>query len=300
MLIRKLKSLLLIVTMVLLLAGCSKDMNIDTFKDRDTLETPITHNVYNYTGEAKVDVLSIFNSNGNVKIARSDTNELKVAVNLIQTKQIKEDIDRKLDNLVIKPEIQNSVIFYEPLYAADTTRNYWDWIKNSLNANGIYVNFDVQIPDTIKEVRIYNELGNIDLQDITAKIYAQTNIGSITGANLNPLDSAIFKVNIPSSGKAGLDVKFSSINNVNDITAGVMLGDINLNLPSGANYTHNQVKSEDISVKYPYDMYSKNQFEYCKKQGMEIFKPINGKNGETNITTSIGKTNLYSVLINNK
>lgn len=265
-LIRKLNSLLLIVAIVLLLVGCSKDINIDVFKDRDTLETPITHNVYKYAGEAKVDVLSIFNSNGNVKITRSDTNDLKVVVNLIQTKQIK-DIDKKLDNLVIKPEVQNNVIFYEPLYATDTNCNYWDWIKNNLNANGICINFEVQIPDTIKEVRIYNELGDIDLQDITAKIYAQTNIGNIAGANLNPLDSATFKVNIPSSGKTGLDVKFSSINNVNDITAGVMLGNINLDLPSGASYTNNKVNPEDISVKYPYDMYSKNQFEYCKKTG---------------------------------
>lgn len=300
MLIRKLNSLLLIITMILMLAGCSIEANMGIVKDLDSLDTPIVHNVYNYNEETKVDVLSIFNSNGDIKITKSDTNNLKVQVNLIQTKPLKKDIDKKLDNLAINPKIQDGVIFYEPLYAADTTINYWDWIKKNLNANGISVNFDVQIPDTIKEVRIYNEIGNIDLQDITAKIYAQTNIGNISGADLNPLDSAVFKVNVPSYGKAGLDVKFSSIDNVNDITAGVMLGNIILNLPSGANYVHKQVKPEDITIKYPYDMYSKKQFEYCRKQSLETFKPIEGKNSETNVTTIIGKKSLYSAQINNK
>ncbi len=300
MFIKKLSSLLLIVTMILLLPGCAKDINVAITKDRDILETPIIHNVYNYTGETKGDVVSIFNSNGDVKVTKSDTSDLKVVVNLIQTKQIKEDIDQKLNSLVIEPKIQNGVIFYEPLYAADTTRNYWDWIKSNLNANGICVNFEVQIPSTIKEVRVYNELGNINLQNITTKIYAQTNIGNITGDNLDPLDSAVFKVNIPSSGDTGLDVKFSSIDKANDITTGVMLGNIVLNLPSSANYSHKEAQLEDIPLKYPYDMYSKDQFEYCRKAGLEKFEPINSKTDKTNITTVIGKKNLYSASINDK
>ncbi|MDF2503271.1 hypothetical protein [Clostridium sp.] len=293
MLIKKLMSLLLVATMVLLLAGCSKDAKIPTFKD--TLGTPIVHTVYNYNGQTKDNVLSIFNSVGDVKITRSDTNDLKVVVKLVQTKQIK-DIDKKLANLVIKPRIQNGVIFYEPLNANDTTLNYWDWIKSNLNANGIQVNFDVQIPSTLKEIRIYNEVGNINLQNITAKIHAQTDVGSITGANLNPLDSAVFKANVPSNGKTGLNIKFSSIDNVNDITAGVTSGNIILNLPSGANYSHKQVESESMPVKYLYDMYSKKQIEYCREQSFKTFTPINIKNGKTVITTS----KEGNVLINNK
>lgn len=104
------------------------------------------------------------------------------------------------------------------------------------------------------------ENNNVNLQNITAKIYSQTNVGNITGDNLDPLDSAVFKVNIPSSGDTGLDVKFSSIDKANDITAGVMLGNIVLNLPPIANYSHKEVQPEDIPLKYPYDMYSKEQF----------------------------------------
>lgn len=299
MLIRKLVSLLLIGTIGVLLGACSTNRTLNDFKngkDRDSLEAPIVHDVYNYKGKSNVDVLSIFNSNGDVRISKSDTNDLKVKAKLVQTKSIK-DIDKKLNNLVIKPKIEKDIIFYEPLYVNNKTRNYWDWVKSSSNANGIQVNFDVEIPNTIKEVRIYSELGNIDLQNISAKIHAQTNIGTITGANINPLDSAVFKVNIPSDGKNALDLALSSIDNVNSITAGVASGNIILNIPSDSKYSYNQMEPEQMPVTYPYDMYSKEQFEYCKKHGLAIFKPIKIKQGKTDIKTVTSKESLRKISI---
>ncbi len=189
------------------------------------------------------------------------------------------------------------MIFYEPLYAKNTTRNYWEWIKSNLNANGIQVNFDIQIPDTIKEVRVYSELGNIVLQNISTKIHAQTNIGSIIGSNINPLDSAVFKVNVPSHGETALDLTLSSIDNVNSIIAGMTSGNAVLNLPSESRYSYKQIKPEKIPVTYPYDMYSKEQFEYCRKHSLATFKPIKIKQGNTIINTVTSEENLRKVLI---
>ncbi|ACA57009.1 hypothetical protein ACLD43_03155 [Clostridium botulinum] len=299
MLTKKLVSLLLIGTIGVLLSACSTNRTLNDFKngkDKDTLQIPIVHDVYNYNGKPNADVLSIFNSNGDVRISKSETNDLRVKTKLVQTKSIK-DIDKKLNNLAIKPKIEKGVIFYEPLYTNNKNRNYWEWIKSSLNANGIQVNFDVQIPQTIKEVRIYSELGNINLQNISAKIHAQTNIGTITSANIDPLDSAVFKANIPSKGENALDLSLSSIDNVSSITAGVTSGDIVFNLPSGSEYIYNQMNPEQMPVTYPYDMYSKEQFEYCKKHSLEMLKPIEIKQGKTVIKTVTNKENLRKISI---
>ncbi len=54
MLIRKLVSLLLIGTIGVLLGACSTNRTLNDFKngkDRDTLEAPIVHDVYNYKGK---------------------------------------------------------------------------------------------------------------------------------------------------------------------------------------------------------------------------------------------------------
>ncbi|MBD5643619.1 hypothetical protein HYH96_06870 [Clostridium botulinum] len=299
MLMRKLVNLLLIGIIGMLLGACSTNRTLNdpkNGKDKDTLQIPIVHDVYNYNGKPNADVLSIFNSNGDVRISKSETNDLKVKTKLVQTKSIK-DIDKKLNNLAIKPKIEKGVIFYEPLYTNNKNQNYWEWIKSSLNANGIQVNFDVQIPQTIKEVRIYSELGNINLQNISAKIHAQTNIGTITSANINPLDSAVFKANIPSRGENALDISLSSIDNVSSITAGVTSGNIVFNLPSGSEYIYNQMDPKQMPVTYPYDMYSKEQFEYCKEHSLEIFKPIEIKQGKTVIKTVTNEESFRKISI---
>ena len=168
MLINKAKVFFLVLTFLLLIS-CSNNKVIV----KDTLEEPIIHNVYNFNGKPEADVLSICNSLGDIKVTKSNTNDLKVVANLVQTKELK-DIDKKLRNLLIKPKIENGIIFYEPLYAKNEQGSFWEWIYTSLNTNGISINFNIEIPSTIKELRVYNSLGNIDLENITAKIYAQT------------------------------------------------------------------------------------------------------------------------------
>lgn len=171
------------------------------------------------------------------------------------------------------------------------------WVVTKEKYKDSMVNFDVEILTTIKKVWVYNGIGNIDLQDITAKIYTETDIGNITGENLNPLDSGTFKVNKPSTEKEGLDVKFSNVNNVNDIITGVESGNIILNLPLDASYTHEQVKFQDINIQYHFKMNSKKQFEYCEEQSLQMFKPISSKHGKTSIKTGTNKNSSEDVLI---
>ena len=295
MLINKAKVLFLVFTSLLLIS-CSNNPSIV----KDTLEQPVIHNVYNFNDKPETDVLSICNSLGDIKITKSSTNDLKVVENLVQTKDLK-DIDKKLNNLLIKPKIENGVIFYEPLYANDEQRNFWEWIYTSLNANGISINFNIEIPSTIKELRVYNSLGNIDLENITAKIYAQTDMGHINGKNITPLDNTIFKVNFAVNKRLddttfkvkdifddapGINVDFSNINNVSSITAGVKFGKILFNLPSNSKYVHQQVDLKDMNVGYPFSITSRERFRYCREQSLKPPTPITEKSNETVISTA--------------
>lgn len=297
MLINKAKVFFLVLTFLLLIS-CSNNKVIV----KDTLEEPIIHNVYNFNGKPEADVLSICNSLGDIKVTKSNTNDLKVVANLVQIKELK-DIDKKLRNLLIKPKIENGVIFYEPLYAKNEQGSFWQWIYTSLNTNGISINFNIEIPSTIKELRVYNSLGNIDLENITAKIYAQTDMGHINGKNLTPLDNTIFKVNFATNvngtlddetfkvkdifdNTPGINIDFSNINNVSSITAGVKFGKILFNLPSNSKYVHQQVDLKDMNVGYPFSITSRERFRYCREQSLKPPTPITEKSNETVISTA--------------
>lgn len=280
MLIKRIKIFCVIISL-LLLTSCSSSQTIV----KDTLDEPIIHNVYNFNGKATTDVLSICNSIGNINIINSNADELKIVVNLVQTKEVK-DIDKKLNNLLIKPQIKNGITLYEPLSKNNENSNFWEWIYTDLNANGISINFDIEIPSTIKELRIYNSLGNINIQNISAKIYAQTNIGNINGKNLNPLDKATFKVNIPLNESSAINLDFSNINNANTIIAATELGKIDLNLPSNSIYTQKQKSLNDITVRYPFLTTSKKYFNYCRKESFLPITPIAKKGNKTIIKTA--------------
>ncbi|KRU24638.1 hypothetical protein VT91_01030 [Clostridium sporogenes] len=52
-----------------------------------------------------------------------------------------------------------------------------------------------------------------------------------------------------------------------------------------------------MPVTYPYDMYSKEQFEYCKEHSLEIFKPIEIKQGKTVIKTVTNEESFRKISI---
>lgn len=297
MMLRKIAGIFLVAVTTVSMSGCSMNTNaadstesadsIGTIvqtaieNDKDVLATPIVHEVYSYEGLTDASVVSVYNTVGDISVTQSEDNQVRVVVSLIQTKTIT-DLDTKLYNLQIVPQNSNNVLFYEPL-AKNGTTNYWEWIHGNSNANGIKIDFEIQIPTTVQEVRIFNEQGDINLNAVTARIYAQTDLGVITGQNITPLDTATFITNLPSrTGKTGIDISFSSFEYTNEITAGISLHDIVLTVPTGAQYTYET--DSNMTTEYSEQMYSR--FDYCREQCLEEFKPIQTRQGETVITTT--------------
>lgn len=202
-------------------------------------------------------------------------------------------MDTKLNNLQVKPQTKGDILFFEPL-ASNANTNYWDWIHTNKNANGIRVDFELQVPLSIQEVRIYNELGDITIDNITSRIYAQTDLGIIKGRNITPLDTAIFKVNLPSKNeKTGIDVSFANLEKANKIISGISLHNISINIPSGTQFTH----EIDNNMKVEYDESMYERFKYCKDQCLEDFKLVQPRQGETVIITTAAEDMLKMVQI---
>lgn len=290
MVLRKAVSFLIVFITSMAMTGCSVNgvlPNADSLvqraieNDRDALPVPIVHEVYKYGRSTDVKVLSIYNTLGDICIKQSVDDQMHVIVNLVQTKALR-DIDTKLDNLQIVPQTKNQILFFEPL-AKDGTTNYWEWIEKNLNANGIKVDFEVQMPSRIQEVRLFDELGNISLNGVKARVYAQTDLGSITGQNIIPLDTAVLKVNSPFGGDdLGIDISFSSLEFANEISAGVSNYNMMLTVPPGIQFTHKM--DYNMVVKYNKPMYSR--FDYCRSRCLAKFHSIKQKQGETVIKTT--------------
>jgi len=261
----------------------------------DVLSRPIVHEIYNHEEQIDAKVLSVYNSVGNISISQSDNEKIKVVMQLIQTKNLR-DITEKLDGLMLHPIYDNDVVYYEPLYSHDTNMGYWRWIRNYLNANGIEITFDIQIPSTIQEVRVYGEIGNITISDITARIQAQTFVGSIVGRNLTPLDTATFITNTTTMplGAYGIDISFANIEAVRHITAGTTASDIRLNMP---NDEYTIIRDNNISTKYAHSVNSDAQEEYIRERCLAPLEKINSVSEGTQIFTLEDKRIVRTVIV---
>ena len=292
--------IILIAVVVLLTVGCDisisdklnlfqgKDItNVILANDKDLLQTPIIYEIYSYEAKNEAKILSVHNSVGDISLSSSDDNKLHVKVNLIQTKSI-DDLSTKIDNLKVIPQYQDDVVFFEPL-ALDEKTNYWKWITDNCNANGIKVDFEIQIPNTVQEIRIYNELGNINLDGITSRVYAQTDLGNIIGRNITPLDSAIFISQLSMNSPNGIDISFSDIKKTNKITAGIQVGNVNLSMPPNEKYMH-ETKAK-MQTEYNQPMFERSN--ECRERCFQKFEKIEAKEDITIITTTLeeaGKT----------
>ena len=306
----KVSALALIISLSLLTSGCGSasaergyselfsfgnpHSNSSTSFGTDVLETPIVHEIYNQEEQSSAEVLSVYNPVGNTIVTKSDDNNLNVSIQLIQTKNLN-DIEEKIGGLTIHSQSIGDVIYFEPLYSQDTNVNYWRWIRDKLNANGIEINMEIQVPASIQEVRIFGEIGNIRLDGISAKIWAQTGVGVIIGENLSPIDTATFIVNTPSMplGMNGVDISFANLEEVNTIIAGSTASNIRLSVQDGSEYEHRI--DDNIETKYAYNFNSDRQVEYIREAA---FLPceVNSKSGTTEIVT-IGEKRIVRQVI---
>jgi hypothetical protein len=256
----------------LLLTGCSND---ESTSSKESSQFLTEYNVYSYDNASKeTKVLSIYNSVGDISLSNSKSNNISISAKIIQTKNIS-DLDFKKSKLVLNPTNYKEILYLEPLLK-NTSDNYWQKISN---ANGIKLNFNIQIPNTIQEVRMFTEIGNINLKDIKTKIYAQTDIGDITAENISPVDDAVFKANVSS----GVKLSFLSLKDTNKVTTGLTIGSLELLIPNAVKYNHNIDK--EMKTEYPYDMYSDRRIKYIREKCRAEYKPSLRTKSETTITT---------------
>lgn len=201
--------------------------------DVDALKEYVTHSIYDDMIESDLKVVSVLNMYGDINIGKSSDDKIHINLSLIQTKEIN-DLDIKLENLMLEPQLSGDILFLEP-----TTKygeNYWDFIINDLNANGIMIEFNILVPSSVQEIRVFNDFGNVTINDIESKITTQVTAGSISGENLSLLDKSTFKIVSGMSNNRAIDLSFDELKFASELVVSSVQGDIYLDLPNNIDY----------------------------------------------------------------
>ncbi|QQK07898.1 hypothetical protein [Miniphocaeibacter halophilus] len=266
---------------VLFLSSCSIKTILDS--DRDKLEKEVVHEIYNNSILCEnIEMLSVYNDIGNIIVKEIESNKINIKVNLIQDKRIK-DLDYKLSSINIEPSINNNILFLEPL-DANEGNNYWENKKN--NANGIRIDYIIEIPQSIESVNLFTDIGNIDLKDINAKLSVFTSMGKIEGTKISPMDDSRFFTSSLLDGGEAINIDIKSLDNANNIEIGSDIGEVYISIPK-EEYIHT-IKETDIDKAN--DDFVKN----IKNNKLEYIKP---KVDKTNLITTDPENMLGELII---
>lgn len=238
---------------------------------------PIEYDIYHNTIQPQTEVLAIYNSLGNIRMTKTDNQEVSIKAVLKQIKELG-DIEEKKEDLLIQPVEDNGVFLIEAL-SKRSGKGYWESLDNY---NGILVDYEIMVPEKIKEVRVYNEIGNISIENIKAQITAYTNIGEISGVGLVPLGVSSFFNNMQNEWlfpekRENINIGFASLEFANSINARAGMRDIVLKVPEGSIYRHleGDFKIEEIE--------NKEARKLCLEKPTDIKK----KDKETIINSSV-------------
>lgn len=233
--LRKLNMVLVLIISVLLLGGCSININGDkvdlngsisvtsgtTLSEKDSL-------VQNADG---INTLEIRNNAGNIDITRGESANLSIEFEKKvkgSNEEVKKDIMKNIKISIDK----NGDKFVLTAKTRDNGGSYlWDWVENLYKGVNVSIDYKIQVPDNIKVYVVNNNAGNIGFDSVSGEITADQNAGNITVRGVSLEGKSSFKTN---AGNIDLGIE---IDRALEVNAGSAAGNIMLTLPGQSKFS---------------------------------------------------------------
>lgn len=240
---------IIIILMLSILVGCTSDFKIDENVVKD-FSNKITETVVNKLDKEKaekkenhsidasnINELKIENSVGDITITVVDIEKANIDVNIAAYATNKDDAEKLIAEYTYTIESKWNTI------NIDTTK--FAEIKD----NEFTVDLNINIPKSIEDISIINNVGDINIDNMEGKIIIKSNVGDISINNSKSsydINNDVGKININNCtfiGKSDFkintgDTKItaSNISEAKNITAEVNVGNISVLLPENSSY----------------------------------------------------------------
>lgn len=278
---KKLGNVILILTIIITLSGCTSINEVDQEKVKEVSEK-ITEALIDTVGNEKVErleshtinadkinTLNIKSSVGSINIVSHDSNEAIINLTITSQGKSKENSTQLVENFTYSIEEKfNSLNI-------DTTYN-----DKILEGDNVAANLDISLPKNIDKFIISLNVGDIKVENVDGKFEVVNNVGEISISNSQ--GSYNLKTNVG-------DIILSSIlgDKKSEITTNT--GDINASFNNIENTSHIKATTDvgDIEISVP----ENSGYEAILRGFMEEEKTISqgNKNTEISIKTGVGE-----------
>jgi len=248
---KKLSSILIVITALLLLSSCTSFNEVDENAVKDVSDK-ITEAIINTVGKDSVEKQESFNmaaeslnslniesSVGDITIKTHESTEAIISLNIIAKSSSKENAQKLIDEFSYKVDENLNSINIDTTFEDDKlldNSNIQTELTISLpkNINNFTISLNVGDIDIINNegnFEINNNVGDINIENAAGSYDLSTNVGNIT--LINSIASGTSNFN---SNTGDLEVSFSDISNSDNIKANLNVGEIKFTVPDDSSY----------------------------------------------------------------
>lgn len=133
---------------------------------------------------------------GETYIQPSISDRLEVQFFLLHSEELDEKQKEFWDNTSLDLIEKNGVIYIEPYFPENIYHTAWDRSYRNMLGGDKTVMMVIGIPENIHELGLSNNIGYMDLSDISANIRLSNNVGKIDMDRITPIDSFYISNNV--------------------------------------------------------------------------------------------------------
>lgn len=248
---KKLSSILIVLSALILLSSCSSINEVDEKAVKDVSDK-ITEAIINSVGKENAEkqesfniaaenlnTLNIKSTVGDIDIQTHESTEAVISLKVTAKSNSKENAEKLIEEFSYSVKENSNSIDVDTTFEDNKlldNSNIQTKLTISLpkNINNFDISLNVGEINVINNegtFEINNNVGNITVENSNGSYELTTNVGDITLINSTASGTSHFKTNT-----GNVEISFNDISNAEKITANTDVGDIELNIPGDSSY----------------------------------------------------------------
>ncbi|MHB8063284.1 MAG: DUF4097 family beta strand repeat-containing protein [Ruminiclostridium sp.] len=227
-------ALTLVSVMLVITAGCGVRVNGKEYelfaardKDKDNFSIVFGNESSNTQeiseGKQEGEQFIVSDNAGNITIEKSGTSQIEINADKKVKGSSEKNKETIMDNMNIQLQRNGKAI--EVVIKTKDGNDFWDWQKDNFKASQITINYDISLPEGINAIEASTGAGNINVNDVKAKLTLKTGAG-----NIEVEDVAALKDNLLNTGAGNIDFN-GNVDSITSFDASIGVGNVKFEVP---------------------------------------------------------------------
>lgn len=185
--------------------------------------------------ESSAEKLIVLNGVGEVNIVQTDTDKVEVKSYILYNDDVKveklkvNEVDFEIENATLEGEEELETYILSSKLTDDS--NYFTYLENEDYLNDVKINYEIEVPSSLKEIYVYNPLGDVKIYNADASVKVITYKGNVFVKSITPDDFVSVQ-----NYEGDIDITLENVSTTTYIGASSYNGDINLEVKDSSKY----------------------------------------------------------------